>query len=70
MYSFFELLSYSSKRKHQIYEFRKSKLALNSERNFLIFRHFAMIRHDATMNVNSTIRTAWNFAIGRPVSVI
>ena len=44
-----------SKRKHQIYGLRKKYLALNSITNLLISRPLALITHDATMSVNSTI---------------
>ena len=44
------------KRKHQIHEFRKKQLALNSETNLLISRHLVLITHDATTNVNSSIQ--------------
>ena len=44
-----------SRRKHQIYEFRKNLPALNSNTNLQISRHLALITHDATMRVNSSI---------------
>ena len=56
-----------SKRKHQIYEFKKKHLALNSNANLLLSRHFALITHDATLSMNSSIFIAdlkGNFSLG------
>ena len=52
---------------HQIYEFRKKYLALNSNTNLLISHHLALDAHDATMSVNSSIEKAHVFLADKKV---
>ena len=44
-----------SKRKHRIYEFRKKQRGFNSNTNLRISLHLALITHDATLSVDSSI---------------